>query len=55
MKVVEYKFVKINNNSCIFSKMAAKMAPEFESDISLSETKINGVYLYEVKDVELEY
>ena len=25
---VEFKYVKINNNSCIFSKMAAKMATE---------------------------
>ena len=28
MKVVEYEYVKINNISCIFSKMAAKMAAE---------------------------
>ena len=26
--VVEYEYVKINNISCIFSKMAAKMAAE---------------------------
>ena len=28
MKVVEYEYVKINNNSDIFSKMVAKMAAE---------------------------
>ena len=28
VKVVEYEYVKINNISCIFSKMAAKMAAE---------------------------
>ena len=28
MKVVEHEYVKINNISCIFSKMAAKMAAE---------------------------
>ena len=28
VKVVEYGYVKINNISCIFSKMAAKMATE---------------------------
>ena len=28
MKVVEYEYVGINNISCIFSKMAAKMAVE---------------------------
>ena len=26
MKVVEYEYVEINNISCIFSKMTAKMA-----------------------------
>ena len=28
MKVAEYEYVGINNISCIFSKMAAKMAAE---------------------------
>ena len=28
MKVVAYEYVGINNISCIFSKMAAKMAAE---------------------------
>ena len=28
MKVVEYEYVEINNISCIFFKMAAKMAAE---------------------------
>ena len=28
VKVVEYEYVEINNISCIFSKMAAKMAAE---------------------------
>ena len=28
VKVVEYEYVKINNISCIFTKMAAKMAAE---------------------------
>ena len=28
MEVVEYEYVEINNISCIFSKMAAKMAAE---------------------------
>ena len=28
MKVVKYKYVKINNISCIFCKMAATMAAE---------------------------
>ena len=28
IKNVEFEYVKINNNSCIFSKMATKMAAE---------------------------
>ena len=28
VKIVEYEYVEINNISCIFSKMAAKMAAE---------------------------
>ena len=28
IKIVEYEYVEINNISCIFSKMAAKMAAE---------------------------
>ena len=44
MKDVEFKYVEINNNSCIFSKMATKMAAENLNLMylsSASDTKTN--------------
>ena len=59
MKDVEFKYVEINNNSCIFFKMAAKMAVENLNLMYLSSAfKYKdkwSIYSYEVKDVELKY
>ena len=59
IKDVEIKYVKNNNNSCIFSKMAAKMAAENLNLIYLSSAfRYNdewSVDSYEIKDVEIKY
>ena len=58
MKVVEYEYVKINNISYIFSKMAAKMAAEnlnlmyFSSPFRYTDKQ--SVNSHEVKIVEYE-
>ena len=49
VKNVEFEYVKINNNSCIFSKMAAKMAAEILIRMYLSSslnTIINEVSIH---------
>ena len=49
-KDVEFGYLEINNNSCIFSKMAAKMAAEnSDSNVSqflLLDTKTNEVSIH---------
>ena len=45
VKVVEYDYVKINNNSSIFSKMAAKMAAENSNNVSQLWDVSNLMYL----------
>ena len=59
MKVVAYEYVEINNISCIFSKMAAKMAAKMLNLMYLSSS-FNyrnkwSVVSYEVKVLEYEY
>ena len=50
MKVVECEYVEINNISCIFAKMAAKMAAEnlilMYISALLSGTKTNAVSIH---------
>ena len=59
MKVVEYEYVKIDNISCIFFKMAAKMAAENYNLMYLSSPfeyrYKRSVDSYKVKVVEYEY
>ena len=59
MKVVEYEYVAINNNSDIFFKMATKMAAENLNLMYLSSAfryKNEGsVYSYKLKDIEFNY
>ena len=59
MKDVEFKYVEINNNSCIFFKMAAKMAVKNLNLMYLrSAFRYKdkwSVYSYEVKDVQFKY
>ena len=59
MKDVEIKYVKINNNSCILSKMAAKMAAENLNLMYLSSAfKYKNewsVDSYEIKHVEIKF
>ena len=59
MKDVELKYVDINNNRCIISKMAAKMAAENLNLMYLSSAFRYkdkwSVYSYEAKDVEFKY
>ena len=59
IKDVEIKYVENNNNSCIFSKMAAKMAAENFKQMYLSSAfRYNdewSVDSYEIKDVEVKY
>ena len=59
VKIVEYENVEINNNSDIFSKMAAKMAAENLNLMYLSSAfrykDDFSVYSYKVKDGEFNY
>ena len=59
MKDVEFDYAEINSNSCIFSKMAAKMAAENLNLMYLSSPfrykNKWSVDSYEVKNVEFEY
>ena len=59
MKDVEIKYVENNNNSCIFSKMAAKMAAENLNLMYLSSAfrykNEWSVDSYEIKDIEIKY
>ena len=59
IKDVEIKYVKNNNNSCIFSKMAAKMAAEnlilmYLSSAFRYKTKWS-FDSYEIKNIEIKY
>ena len=59
MKVVEYEYVEINNISCIFFKMAAKMAAKNLNQMYFSSsfryTDKQSVNSHEVKVLEYEY
>ena len=59
MEGVEFKYVEINTNSCIISKMVAKMIVENLNLMCLRSAFIYkdkwSVYSYEVKEVELKY
>ena len=59
IKDVKIKYVKNNNNSCIFSKMAVKMAAENLNLMYLSSAfrykNKWSVDSYEIKDVEIKY
>ena len=59
IKNVEIKFVENKNNSCIFSKMAAKMAAENLNLMYLSSAfrykNEWSVDSYEIKNVEIKY
>ena len=59
IKDVEIKHIENNNNSCILSKMAAKMAAENLNLMSLSSAfKYKNewsVDSYEMKDVEIKF
>ena len=59
MKDVEINYVENNNNSCIFSKMAAKMAAENLILMYLSSAfrykNEWSVDSYEIKNVEIKY
>ena len=59
IKNVEIKYVENNNNSCIFSKMAAKMAAENLNLMYLSSAfrykNEWSVDSYEIKNLEIKY
>ena len=59
VKDVEFKYVEINNNKCIFFKMAAKMAAKNQIIMYLGfpfryKDKWS-VFSYEMKDVQFKY
>ena len=55
MKDVELEYVEINNKSCIFFKMAAKMAAENSNPCNLNSALRYKDECSEMKVVEFKY